>query len=605
MSLRTTAIVASCLAGVSAALAGGSATALETAVASAPAASGQTPAYDGVEETSLYIRSYDGTRLAVSIYRPTIGGQVEQQRLPVIVTQDRSSDPERFDPIRKYFVTRGYIVVSQDRRGTGASFGTQAGFVNDADRRDAKAVIDWLARQDFSTGKAGAMGCSNQGIWQYGVAALQPASLKAIAPACASPMFFDHAVTRNGVPIFPAKPAPYDGTCPEGTRGGAAPGLPPSPPKPVQSDSDGSLLTEALATRGCTAPMLGQYWLNMPRDGGNGFTGGHPGVDDTPMTRWRNIAASNIAILQLGGWYDAAVAGQIEAQRLFGGRVVMGPWFHGNHVPEGSAFPNAEFDLKALTLRWFDHFLKGADNGVNADGITYYTMNAPAGDEWRTVESWPVVASNSALFLADGALVSRRPQRGTPAEYAPRTVLWFDGKYTPLAHWWPGDMGAADAKSLVHTGAPLVEAVEMTGTPVAHLWISADKPDTNVFAVIEDVAPDGSAYYVTDGMARASWRRLRTPDWGQGDLRWLSGLEQDIAPLQPGVPAELTFDFFPISYVFRAGHRIRLSIATDVGNAYQAAPLAGNGATISIWRDAQHPSRLDLPLKRNGGRATD
>src|SRR6187431_1082127 len=99
-----------------------------------------------VFEQSLYVDSFEGTRLAVTIFRPERTG-----RYPVIVTQDRGESGEQAKT-RQYFVERGYVVVAQDRRGTGASFGKQTGFVTREDLRDAKAVIEWAAGQDFSTG---------------------------------------------------------------------------------------------------------------------------------------------------------------------------------------------------------------------------------------------------------------------------------------------------------------------------------------------------------------------------------------------------------------------------------------------------------------------
>ncbi|MFV4701591.1 CocE/NonD family hydrolase C-terminal non-catalytic domain-containing protein, partial [Mycobacterium tuberculosis] len=93
-------------------------------------------------------------------------------------------------------------------------------------------------------------------------------------------------------------------------------------------------------------------------------------------------------------------------------------------------------------------------------------------------------------------------------------VAWFDGAYAEMHRKWDGNMAAADANSLVHTSAPVARDTELTGTPVAHLWISADQPDVNVFAVVEDVSPDGTSRYVTDGRIRASWRKLVAAPWG-------------------------------------------------------------------------------------------
>ena len=158
-------------------------------------------------------------------------------------------------------------------------------------------------------------------------------------------------------------------------------------------------------------------------------------------------------------------------------------------------------------------------------------------------------------------------------------------------------MSAASAQSLAHTFEPLTKDTEMTGTPTARLWISADAKDVNVFAVLEDMAPDGRSAYVTDGRLRASWRKLSKPSWGNSDQVWHRGYAEDLEPLAPGEPAELVFDFFPISYVFKQGHRPRVSLVTSIGEAYQAPPLAeGKAVTLTLYRDAKRPSVVELPV---------
>lgn len=553
----------------------------------------ETPSATTVLERSEYIASFDGTRLAVTVFRPALDGKPVGGRFPVIVTQDRSEAGDRART-RRFFVERGYVVVAQDRRGTGASFGTQTGFVTREDLRDAKAVIEWAARLDFSTGAVGAMGCSNQGVWQYGVAALRPAGLKAMAPACASPAFFDDAVVLNGVPMFALGKSPYDGTCAETGRPGTA-----EAPRPVDSDRDGSLLREALATRGCTAPMLGQYWLNMPRDGWNAFAVYRPAIEDTPISHWREIGESGVAILQLGGWFDAAVAGQFRGQALWGGRVVMGPWVHGNRVPPGASFPAGQTDLNAEMLDWFDRFLKGIETGRPQSGIAYYVMNARPGEEWRQAASWRDASEMQTRFYFHRSALSRRPPRGSDGAVALKGegVRWFDGRYAPLGRWWAGDMAAADRLSLVHTSEPLPVDSEMIGTPVARLWVASDTPDLNVYAVIEDVAPDGRSSYVTDGRLRASWRARATPPWGGPDANWHPGTAQELLALEPGNPVELVFDFFPVAYRFGAGHRIRIALTTSIGEGYQQPPSAGAAIPAALLlTDPQHSSSVELPL---------
>jgi len=553
--------------------------------------------YDGLAQSSQYIGSADGTRLAISIFRPTAAGEVADEPLPVIVTQNRDQVDERMLAEMRRFTDHGYIWIAQDRRGTGASFGVQTGFVDRRDAADAKAVIDWSAAQPFSSGKTVAMGCSNQGAWQYTVAVLRPASLVAIAPACSSPMFYDDAVAIGGIPMIGLAPQPYAGECREGNTG-ARPGMgPPPAPRPVDADSDGSLLRAAQAGQRCGAPMLGQYWLNMPRDGMNGFAGYQPALGDTAMTQWQVIRDSGIAVLQMGGWFDAAVAGQIEGQRAFGGRLVMGPWTHGNRPPRDADLPNATRDLTAETLAFFELHAKGIATGASSPAIEYYTVNAPAGDEWRSAESWPDLPRTTLYLTAAGALAPFAPRAPEAQVLAPGGARWFDGRYGALSRWFTGDMTGTTAGSLLHQTAPMPGNAEITGTITASLWISADREDANVFAVLLDIAPDGSATYITDGRLRASWRAEHDLPWPGEGRTWHRGFAEDIAALTPGEPALLRFDFFPVSYVVREGHLLQLAITSSIGQTYDAPPLAGGEPVrLTLHTGAGHTSALTLPI---------
>jgi len=87
------------------------------------------PRFDGIETSTFYIRSADGTRLAITLHRPTSQGVVSGEQLPVIVQQVRgqSGNPRTEEAIR-YFPSRGYVWQTQTRRGTGAYYGSQTGF---------------------------------------------------------------------------------------------------------------------------------------------------------------------------------------------------------------------------------------------------------------------------------------------------------------------------------------------------------------------------------------------------------------------------------------------------------------------------------------------
>jgi predicted acyl esterase len=549
--------------------------------------------YGGLDARSRHIASFDGTRIAITVYRPTGA----DERLPVIVTQNRGEASERTIAEMRRFTDTGYVWIAQDRRGTGASFGVQTGFVNQLDAADAKAVIDWAAAQDFSNGRTVALGCSNQGAWQYLVAAMRPASLVAIAPACSSPMFYDDAVAINGVPMIGLAPQPYAGECREGPVNARPGNSPPPAPRPVDGDGDGALLRAAQEEQRCGAPMLGQYWLNMPRDAMNDFAGYQPALLDSGMTQWEAIRDSGIAILQLGGWFDAAVAGQIEGQRALGGHLIMGPWVHGNRPPRGVEFPAGEMDLTAVTLRFFDRVAKGVQSESADPAILYYTINAPAGQEWRSADRWPSLPRSTLYLGRAGTLAAIAANASDAAVLDPAGARWFDGSYGALSRWFTGDFTATNQGSALFSSAPMEHAAELTGTVTASLWVSADRRDANVFAMLQDVAPDGSVAYVTDGRIRASWRAVHDLPWPGGDRTWHRGHAADIQPLVAGEPTLLRFDFFPTSYVLARGHVLRLAVASGIGTAYDAPPLAGGEpVTVTLHTGRAYPSALTLPL---------
>jgi len=570
--------------------------------------------YDGVQRTSLYVPSYDGTKIAVDVYRPTLNGKAANKRLPVIFDQARSMHRRRGDQIDDtitFYTSHGYVFVSQDRRGEGASFGVSKGFITRDDRLDGKAVIDWAGEQSWSNGKVGAVGCSNQAAHQYAIAAVRPDHLVAIIPECASPQFFGTMITQNGVSTFIGSEKPYAGECNQNVRLGI----------PVDEDQgpDFPLAKAAAEEHRCNAAFLGQYQPNMHRDTLNTYLNYRPGIEDSPANQFKDIAASGVKIYNQGGWYDAGPGGQLQAWQMWGGRVLIGGWIHCSaNSPPNSGFANGSLDHRAENLRWLDYHLKGIENGIGEEPpIYYYTINAPAGDEWRYAAAWPLPnqkftplyfdgsPSGTVNSLNDGTLTSAKPTAAEARDtYTPNyDIGLFEGKYQALMRFWEGDMRkSADEKGLTYTQAPLEADMEVTGHPVANLWVTANIKDADFFAVIEDVAPDGKSTYVTDGKIRASHRALATPPWGDLGTPWHHSFEADDQPLTASQPSELVFDFYPTSYIFKQGHRVRVTILNSASKQIQSLKLmnGANPPAISLCRDATHASSITLPVIPKG-----
>jgi putative CocE/NonD family hydrolase len=252
--------------------------------------------------------------------------------------------------------------------------------------------------------------------------------------------------------------------------------------------------------------------------------------------------------------------------------------------------------------RWFDHYLKGEDNGVpNDPPVTYYVMgavgeaNAP-GNEWRTADHWPVPAAESRYYYhADGSLTPEPPTE----DQASRTYTFDPAKPVPTlggAELFP-PAGPTDQRPgenrpdvLVFTTPPLEKPLEVTGRLRAHLWVSSSAVDTDFTANLTDVYPDGRSMLVTDGIIRARHRNSCERD----DL------------LKPGEVVEVDIDLWSTSLIFNAGHRIRVALSSSNSPRFQPNPNTGEAfppegskgvpAENTIYFDAAHPSHVVLPV---------
>ena len=109
---------------------------------------------------------------------------------------------------------------------------------------------------------------------------------------------------------------------------------------------------------------------------------------------------------------------------------------------------------------------------------------------------------------------------------------------------------------------------------------------------LEDVGPDGRSTYVTEGVLRASHRKLMKPPFENFGLPWTRSYKEDIVPL-PDRPTELVFDLLPTAKRFNAGHRMRITVT---GADRDAHKKVGTVPDLIIYRDRSHPSRVDMQI---------
>jgi len=588
------------------------------------------PIYDEWVRISQYVPVRDGTKLAVDILRPSRGGKPVSEPLPVIWTHaryhraDLTPDGKLLTildqiPWLQTILKYGYVVAAVDIRGSGASFGVSRGAFTPEEATDAYDITEWFAGQPWSSGKIGMFGISYLAITQYMAASTTPPHLVAIMPDMA--MFDVYSFAYPGgvfqddfISEWSNIVKMLDTT---------------APAAPVDNDLGSKLLAKALKEHQKNSNPVDYTLKDAFRDSVLPGTDIQPNLDWSPHDYLKGIkeAGSRIAIYHVAGWFDMWPR---DALIWFNNlanpqKIIILPWSHSHEYAKGwkeTVAPLVGFDLKfdigAEQLRWYDYWLKGIDNGIMSEPpICFFTMGAPEAQAMRYARQWPLLEekptrfyfqagpSGSVKSAHDGLLAQGAPKRDPGkddyvVDYTTATgksTRWNNGRGGDFLY---PDMAANDAKGLTYTSALLKSALEVTGHPVVHLWVSSTVPDGDFFAYLEEVDETGYSHYITEGVLRASHRKLAPPPYNYMDLPYHRSFEEDMEPLEAGLPEELVFDLHPTSNIFDAGHRIRLTITCADQLNFQTPELSP-APNVSVYRNKQFASYVELPVIPKGG----
>lgn len=595
--------------------------------------------YDGSQRTSDYLTLSDGTRLAYDLIIPTRKGVPAEEPLPVLFKytpygrawtifdengkllvgdfvdwptraflrvrywlagdRGRILDPLFRDRWLGNVVKYGYIVVSVDRPGTGASFSSPTPGSMETAAKFENEIIDWVAAQPWSDGNVGMYGDSQQAMVQFTAASTGNPHLKAIMPA-ASDIEIYQAVNYPGGVFNEAFASLY-----------AVVPLLDKLATPVDSDLEGVLLAQALEERQNKPGVRNAVEITRQAPFRDSVTpdGIHPHEIMNLYPFVDRINQGQTAIYMTVGWYDLFTADMfywydnLSVSR----RLTVRPTDHSQVSAD-----QADLSYGAEALRWFDYWLKGIDNGImDEPPIHYYVMSGPKKGTWQTSDQWPLAAqkfavyyfgpgkSNSIASVNDGTLVTDSPANASASDaytvdYTTTTGTKSRWGAVEEAHDYP-NLRANDAKALTYTTTPLETDVEVTGHPVVHLWLSTDAPELDVFVYLEEVDPSGRSTYITEGNLRASHRKLGQAPFNNFGLPYQSHFQADQEPLPAGMPFEMDFSLLPTSYQFHIGSRIRITVAfADAGNFN--TPILDPAPILHLLRDASHPSFVELPI---------
>lgn len=562
-------------------------------VGAAVGASAAAKSYPDVVRKSLYVPVRDGTRLAVNIYRPATGTAAETAKLPVIFAftpyrarfrNDKGEVQELAlgDSLAMRSLLRaGYVVAVADIRGKGASFGHRRGFQDRTEANDGHDLVEWLARQPFSTGKVGMIGCSYLGGTTFHTASTAPPALKAVFIGASD--LDKYAFVRNGGITAQFNTRPDEDLSVDLAS------------IPVDSDRDGALLKQAVAQHAANTPMAG-VWYSMPyRDSVSPLTGNAFWLESGVYNYLQAIRDARIATYFWGNWQDEPTSQVILGAANLGGKFLAGP---GSHcvAPRG-------FDLTGEVVRYFDHYLKGVANGIETEPrATYWVegLNGTGGyvrsNELPGVSSRPLPLfltsskSGTARSVNDGSL-SLAPE---PAAANDSFTVDYDLPPADYFAFWAGPM---DDKGLSYTTAPLSHSLELIGFPVARLTASADNPAADLWVYLDVIGSDGKDEVVSFGRIKLSHHKLAQAPYETLGLPWHSGRARDVDPLKANEPVEISLALTAISRVVPAGARLRLTIAGADPRQRNLKDIKLDPAPrISLRRGGIDASRIDLPL---------
>ncbi|MCW3125398.1 MAG: hypothetical protein JWO03_1056 [Bacteroidetes bacterium] len=585
-----------------------------------------TADYSGFNFTSYYVPMHDSTKLAVDVYLPK--GLEKGKKVPAILYLTRyvRSIHAKFplsllrDPIFgvvsqkevEFFTSYGYACVIVDVRGTGASMGDRKMEFSPEEIADGKAIVDWIIAQPWCDKNVGTTGVSYLGTTAEMLLANQHPAVKACIPRSAIFDLYKNIIFPGGVCQGPfvdiwgltTRSLDNNDFSPLTKQANLITGI-----HRVDGDAHNEMLNKALVLHKTNFDItIGLQQIKFRDD--RASSAGLCADDCSVHNRLKLIGTSGTAIYRIGGWYDGGLArGSLDASLNTDNtkKVLIGPWDHGPHsnVSPFATTKKLNFSINLEMLRFFDYHLKGIDNGIDGEPkYTYYTVGE---ETWQSSNSWPP-KSNTAetIYLSADKSLTTTKDKITAGEVkynvdytasSDSTSRW--NSVTELYKHGPtnyADRRNEDKKLLSFATSTLPEPMEITGHPVVGINFAANADDATVFCYLEDVAPDSSVTYVTEGMIRPLDRKLTTKGPYKTPYPDHSYRKEDALPYKANEAVQLTFDLLPISYQFKKGHRIQISIAgADTGHFNLPSPQPSE---FKISSGGVSPSYVELPVVR-------
>jgi uncharacterized protein len=562
--------------------------------------------YGVVEQQNVPVTMSDGTVLRVNVYYPAIAGQPAPGPFPVLVTQTpygkdsvgAAGGATGEDP---YLVQRGYIDVVADVRGTGDSAG-QFGFFDPAQQQDGATLVRWAARLPHSDGEIGLYGASYLAINQLlTVGQLGPDSpVKAIFPIVSGNELYRDTSFDGGLidvqfgSLYVALTGSLNVVNP----------LAENPQDPL--DTLQVELQHAANLASFDLPLV----LNTSFAGSQAYDGPYWQAR-SPINALEQVVRDRVPAYLVGGWYDIFQRGEplnfAGLQNALAGRSVyapmsptvapsgryqllMGPWYH---------LTAAGQDFDPLMLAWFDRWLKGEPTGIDNAQAPAHLYLLGAG-RYVDEAQWPPASLHpTTWYLGANAPCSRELDQWSMGAFEDVTNP-SNPNGNPCAQ--NDALTETGPGALTYTTAPFGQDTVLGGPVDATIYATSTRPETEMVATLEDVAPDGTATPITTGALLGSLRAVdRSRSWtapgGQPLLPYHPYTLESKQPIPTGTITRFDIEIRPTFAQISSGHRLRLTLTTsDLPTLIPTTPDAVNltGGVYEVQRNQAAASYLEV-----------
>jgi predicted acyl esterase len=525
------------------------------------------PSAEGVYPVILNLGPY-GKGYAFQEYAPIQWQQLTSEHPEVLRgTSNAYAQWETVDPEK--WTALGYAVVRVDARGTGCSPGFMDPW-SSRERHDYYGAIEWAGVQPWSNGKVGLAGVSYHAANQWMVATLKPPHLAAICIWEGMADFYRDAARHGGILcdfwVFWIK-------------------------------KQAAKMQHGLASRSGKNAHTGRWVTGddelpaeeLERNRSSFETALVEQEFDGPFYRERSADPAQITVplLSAGNWGGQGLhlRGNVEN---FVGAASEQKWLEIHGLEHWTEF-YTDYGI-ALQQRFFDHFLKGEDNGWDRTPRVHLQVRYLDRFEPRGENEWPLARTQwTRLYLhpADRSLRAEPSAADATLSYA----------------------GCAAGATFL--SAPLEEQTEITGPSALKLFLSSSSTDADVFAVLRAFDPDGKEVLfsgATDPNAPIGQGWLRASHRKRDEARSAPyrpvHTHDEAWPVRPGEPVELDVEIWPTCIVLPAGYRIGLTIQGKDYDEGGDAQISNSGNALRGSGVFIHTDPRDRVPERVGGTTT-